>query len=278
MDNNAPQKGLFSDIELSGETESKQTIPERPYHTQESIKVSFGVYSSTEKFFDDMRKYNAKEGKEVSFVPFSTYWPKYDMMEKAQRDWYFYWRSQVRQENYIDTDLSYIFVYIYELLSGFGWKTPQDGLTKLSAIWLEYRERFPKLDNYMVNWIFDFSQVHKLDYEIPLEKGYVRLFPSVVTDVLIDRHADEVPLKLSFSLIDALTDYAVMKSKFYNDGNQELMQEAIPRVVALADALLRKKEKKESWRFATRPQLKNRSGIFIVARFAHREMKKLRLL
>lgn len=96
----------------------------------------------------------------------------------------------------------------------------------------------------MIDWIFDFSQLYKLNYDFSFEKECIRLAPSVMTDILIDRHAEEVPLKLSFSLIDALTDYAIMNSKFYKNGNQELIQEAMPRVVALADVLLRKKKQK----------------------------------
>lgn len=237
-------EGLFSEIEIPGDVESKQTIPVRPSHIQERISVTFSANNPKGKFLDDMRKYESKEGQKVPFVPFMTYWPTYDSMEKSQQAWYFYWRSQVRRDNYIDTDLSYVFVYIYELLSEIGWEAPQDGLLKLYAVWTEYRERFPKLDNYMPGWIFDFAQLHDLDFDIPFDKGYVHLAPSVMTDVLIDRHREEAPLKLSFSLIDALTDYVIVNSKFYKDGNQELMQEAIPRVVALADAILRKKKQK----------------------------------
>ena len=122
-----------------------------------------------------MKKNASRKGKTAAFVPFMSYWPTYDSMNKAQQAWYFYWRSQIRQGNYIDTDLSYIFVLIYELLSGIGWQDPQE----------EY-----------------------------------------------------------FSLIDALSDYSLVKSKFYKDGNQDLMHEAIPRVIALADAALRKNKQK----------------------------------
>ncbi|WP_242655212.1 TerB N-terminal domain-containing protein [Clostridium cellulovorans] len=238
------KKEEFSDVEIFGEQESRQAIPARPSYEQEGFRISFSVDKQREKFFRDMKKYSSKEGKKVLFVPFMTYWPTYDSMDGQQQAWYFYWRSQVREENYIDTGLSYIFVYIYELLSGIGWTAPQEGLVKLSSIWTRYRERFSKLDRYMPDWIFDFTQLHKLEYMSPVEKDYIHLMPSVVTDILIDRHSEEVPLKLSFSLIETLTDYAIVNSKFYKDGNQELIKEAIPRVIALVDVVLRKKKQK----------------------------------
>lgn len=229
----------FSDITLPGEPERKQTVPVRPQYPIST--VSFSIHSPHEKFFSDMKKYAQKEGKAAPFVPFMSYWPTYDSMDKNQQMWYFYWRSQVRQGNYIDTDLSYIFVLIYELLSGTGWKDPRDGYKKLMQVWHAYRERFPALDRYMGDWTFDFAQQYELTDISLSETGKPHAWLSAKTDLMIAQHASEVPLKLSFSLIAALCDYPIVSSKFYKDGNQELMQEAIPRVLTLADATLRKK-------------------------------------
>ena len=101
------------------------------------------------KFFTDMERNASREGKNTAFVPFMSYWPTYDSMNKAQQAWYFYWRSQIRQGNYVDTDLSYIFVSIYELLNGIGWRDPQEGYQKLMQLWAAYRKKFPSLDHYL---------------------------------------------------------------------------------------------------------------------------------
>jgi len=121
----SPTAPGFSDMVLQGEPEKKQAVPARPQYSASTVRVS--IHDPHEKFFADMKRFAQKDGKEVPFVPFMSYWPTYDSMNKGQQAWYFYWRSQVRQGNYIDTDLSYIFVLIYELLSGTGWETPQDG-------------------------------------------------------------------------------------------------------------------------------------------------------
>ena len=146
----------FSDIVLPGEPGKKQAVPAKPQYTASTVHVS--IHDPHEKFFADMKRFAQKDGKEVPFVPFMSYWPTYDSMNKSQQAWYFYWRSQVRQRNYIDTDLSYIFVLIYELLSGTGWETPRDGYEKLTRVWNAYRERFPALDRYLGDWIFDFAR------------------------------------------------------------------------------------------------------------------------
>ncbi len=92
--------------------------------TDDNFEFDLGYNSpySSSKFVKDMAKFENKDGKETVFVPFMQYWPSYDSMSKQQKDWYFYWRSQVRKGIYLNTDLSYIFVHVYELLSGYGLK------------------------------------------------------------------------------------------------------------------------------------------------------------
>ena len=191
-----------------------------------------------------MQKYKDKIGNKAPFVPFMQYWPTYDSMDSHQKAWYFYWRNEVRNNRYPDTDLSYIFVHIYELLSGCGWNTANDGYAQLMKLWQAYSDRFPKLDSYLYDWTYDFALLHNLDYLAP-EKADIHI-PSqlALRDLLIDKHSEDKPLKLPFALIDALCDYSIVGSKFYKDGNQLLMHEAIPRVVALADAALLKKKGK----------------------------------
>lgn len=112
----------------------------------------------------------------------------------------------------------------------------------LISLWMAYRDRFPKLDNYLFEWIFDFTQLHHLDFVMP-EIDDLRLPRQLVMeDILIDKHSNQKPLKLPFPLICSLCDYSITGSKFYKDGNQLLIQEAIPRVIALADAILLKEK------------------------------------
>lgn len=264
------KKSIFSDVFISGGEEKKQTIPTKSNETatkrsssipgitisingvsiddldddEDSEYGYYSRYSSTSKFIKDMSKYADKDGKEAQFVPFMQYWPTYDSMNKQQQAWYFYWRSEVRNGRYPDTDLSYIFVHIYELISGYGWKTADDGYNKLLNLWMAYRERFDKLDSYLYGWSFDFAQLHNLDFIIPECLDLQLPYQPAIRDLLIDAHSNDEPLKLPFALVDALCDYSLVGSKFYKDGNQMLMNEAIPRVIALADAALIKKKGK----------------------------------
>lgn len=245
----------FSDVDISGEEEHTQPIPQMNYepvkkeeHTvpNDNLEIHFDYESLYQPadFIKDMKQFEHKEGKKAEFVPFMQYYPTYSSMDKQQKEWYFYWRSQVRKGIYLDTDLSYIFVHIYELLSGYGINNADDGYKQLLELWKNYRKEYPKLDGYLFEWIFDFCQLYNLDFEMPGWTDLSLPYQPEIKNVIISKHSGEIPLKLTFALIDSLCDYSLVRSKFYNDGHQMLMNEAIPRVVALADAALYKKEGK----------------------------------
>lgn len=255
----------FTDVFVSGSEEKSQAIPAIDANAQQtkniytsvgSIRIKTSIsddrltfdfdddYRYGSNFTKDMAKLENKTGDKAPFVPFMQYWPSYDSMNRQQKNWYFYWRTQVRQSVYLKTDLSYIFVHIYELLSGFGWKNPEDGYNQILALWTNYRDEHPKLDHYLLNWLFDFAQLHNLEYHVPDCSDISLPYQPAIRDILIDAHSTEKPLKLSFTLVDALCDYSLVNSKFYKEGHQLLMSEAIPRVVALADAMLIKNKGK----------------------------------
>lgn len=192
-------------------------------------------------FFDDMMKFENKVGLECDFVPFMHYYPTYSSMNKQQKEWYFYWRSEIRNGVYLKTDLSYIFIYIYELLSGYGYKCYEEGYILLLNIWKNYRSEYPKLDRYLFSWAFDYTQLHNLKFEIPMYDDINRIYDDVGKNALIEKYADKIPLKLPFFLIESLCNYPFKKSEFCNDNHQIMMNEAISRTISLVDAYLYKK-------------------------------------
>jgi hypothetical protein len=49
-------------------------------------------------------------------VAFVEHWPTYTAMNQAQLRWYFYWRTQARQGNFLPADLSYLLLHVYEAI------------------------------------------------------------------------------------------------------------------------------------------------------------------
>lgn len=179
-------------------------------------------------------------GGDVSpWVPFMSYWPTYGVMNEAQRKWYLYWRKEVRQGRYPDTDLSYLFVHIYELINGIGWQNPQEGYDQLKQLWMNYRERLPQLNIYMQEWMVDYVLVHEMETSLSeimgLSGGYL---PAEMLDMELQRILQDKVSVISLNMLQRYYDYDITLSKFYRDGGKEVMEQYIPQVMALVHSYL----------------------------------------
>jgi len=242
------KKGAKSSPEAIKEIERKQaelTEHLRTLGENQLIHDSFFENCAKDPLFTDMVHYASFEGKPAPLVPFEVMdWPIYQNMGEEQLAWYFYWRSQVRQGTYLPTKDEYIYLYLYETLSGIGWKIPQDGYDRLVRLWEEYAKRPTPIRQSLLLWIFDFAELHGLKHTFFLEEQGISFIASTKVDVLVEQHVDDMPLKLTFDLLHSLCDHPFDKSKFYDGENKSLLREALPRVIALADAALHKKTKK----------------------------------
>lgn len=94
---------------------------------------------------------------------FFCYYPTYQDMNNNQLRGYFSWRTKVRKGNLQKTSLSFVFVYIYELLNLIGADSPEDGFEKLNNFCRIYGKIDPHILNYTKNWMIDFAVYYDLD-------------------------------------------------------------------------------------------------------------------
>ena len=99
-------------------------------------------------------------------VPFLRYYPTYRQMNDRQLRTYFTWRTAVRNGEVKDTYLSYVYVYLYELINLIGCRDAEDGLEKLLAFTEEYSKIDSSIKRYAVRWARDM----RIYYGIPCEK------------------------------------------------------------------------------------------------------------
>lgn len=230
-----------------GEADDKLHDPVSPESSLPPSRVApyDGVryYSREQQFVLRARELAWHVEPEAPIVPFKSYWPTYDHMSSAQVKWYFYWREEVRSGRYPDTDLSYLFLYIYELINGIGWTYPEQGWQLMDGVRNAYRERYPKLDAYMREWLFDFSLAHGLDK--PITETYDKI-PRSLSSELRElewlRRFKAEPLELNWDVLTDLLDYEPDKSRFYREGGRKDMKTYVPKVVAMVDAYLGKKK------------------------------------
>ena len=172
-----------------------------------------GLFYKQAKFMEDF------SDEFYGFAKFSMYYPCYQHMGYEQLRTYFTWRTNVRRGQVYPTSLSYIFIYIYELLSQIGVNHPADGLDKLLAVWNACREKEPSLDIYLPPWIKDYHIYYELPHgfaDFVNAHGLRPLYPP--EQFLFDTSAED-----ALAAWNGLSSYDVTKSKFYTAGNDALM-------------------------------------------------------
>ena len=149
-------------------------------------------------------------------VPYSEYFPCYQMMGYKQLRTYFTWRTKVRQGQVEDTSLSYAYLYLYELINNIGVADPQEGLEKLLEFWKVFRKYQPALDKHVPQWLKDYHIYYELEQsfqEFVTENELSEWYPE------LDR-SDDV-----FAMYCGLSRYDIKKSKFYTQDRESLIQD-----------------------------------------------------
>jgi len=236
----------FAEIDMNEAREpsdslQEMTIPLLKDRPVQKSSTTVNELTRERRFMKQAIEWAEREGEPSLYIPFMSYWPTFEQMNEAQQSWYFYWRSEMRQGRYPFTDLSYIFVYLYELIHGVGWEKPEQGYKLLVELWDAYQSMFPKMNSYMVDWICDFVLLHKLN--LPLMDIIMRSSTAKtgeLYDLEFQRILENEPSKLHLEQILTLSDYDLHRSKFYMSGGRALMEDYVPKVVALVDSYLLK--------------------------------------
>jgi hypothetical protein len=213
--------------EQVGRSPQRETkVPVKPlfFDTQTS-------FSRRSNFSEQARLYANERRDECPYVPFQCYWPSYEFMSRPQLDYYFYLRGFFRSEAYIAADLSYLFLYIYELINQAGADGTEDGIRKLAYIWANYRKPYKKLDLYMIPWVGDYLEYYSCD----MEKAYglleqAGLFLLLSADMQFDFYAQNDRV-MPVELIARFSDYKFYNSVFVRGENGSLLLEYLPGLI-----------------------------------------------
>ncbi|MGG7058962.1 TerB N-terminal domain-containing protein [Clostridium tertium] len=151
--------------------------------------ITMNIITNCTKFIKDSVKYSNTRGQKCSFKSLMCYWTTFDKLDGNQKKWYFYWRESVLKGNYIDTDLSYIIMFVYELLNYSFNDNAAFNISMLERLYNAYLNRYTKLERYIKPWINDFlielgeEPINEKDYNIE-DKMYINLN---VSEDLIDK-------------------------------------------------------------------------------------------
>ncbi len=219
--------------------------PESPLFHKVEVYAWHSNFHYFDQFIKDAERYTELEGTEVKPEPFFSYFPQYAQLNRRQRAWYFFWRSQVRQEIYPAVDYSYILLYLFELLN-----LPVQGdeaayrRDQMAKIWVSYRKAYPQLDHYACEWLCDYCLIHRLQAPI------LELLPALQQIIELAR-LKEFYLSSMISVVDGKVNvasakillshscqYDYRKSKFYTGEHKALFDTVIPGAVAAVFPML----------------------------------------
>jgi hypothetical protein len=157
---------------------------------------------------------------------FNMYYPCYQNMGHDYLRTYFTWRTKVREGDIKPTSLSYIYLYIYELLSGIGTIGPADGLEKLLSLWNDVPFVRSGVEKYLPKWFKDYHIFYMLPHSFSdfVEKHNMQKYYSL--SLLFDESAEN-----KLEIWNSISGYDVTNSKFFKDGNEQLLSECFAAVL-----------------------------------------------
>jgi len=193
------------------------------------------VYHFYERFIHNARISHAAVGHECPRVPFFSYIPQYRQLTRSQAHFYFWFRDNAREGRYVPADLSYILLYVYEIINLPDLIPPEKGIELLCGLYLAYREEQRELDRYMPEWLCDYCLIHRL----PMPRCLTPLLSFIVSRCSLKEFYFPGDLRTG-SLIDAagiliaaVSDYQYTKSRWYAQCKADYDRH-IPAAVAAA--------------------------------------------
>lgn len=172
-----------------------------------------GLY---DKFRRDAIAHRELHGRRAAHVSFFSYLPSYSNLNSAQWEYYLYMRDSAAQGIGLpDADLSYVLLYIYEIINLGGVITPETGAERLASVWLLYRQIHPMLDKYMSEWMADYCLMYKLEVPAVLRAHLPRLsLSSTVKEFYADAIIKYCPSRFGEFCRTALSDHSISKSRY----------------------------------------------------------------
>lgn len=224
------------ELTIEGRTSRNVPLPVRRQRRRD-IDVGNGTTFSAElnafefEFVDLAERNVSRVGKPTEHVPFKAYWSSYSDMDESQSSWYYFWRSEVRSGRYPPTDLSYIFIHVYECLHGIGFDTILHSYGHLWALWHNYRLQHPRLDNYLMGWMLDLNAYYGIGLN-PLEivrsstgAATSGISPDLLTAALLDSETEYIP---TIDQIAKIAKYDPRSGKFYKEfSDKELIDRTL---------------------------------------------------
>lgn len=217
-----------------GMTESVGQVPEPLMQLQAMMTRDHWTFTQNRAFYNEA-KLMADYADHAPIVPFHCYFPTYHSMTVAQLRSYFTVRHLLRQGKYPDVPLSYLFVYVYELLMKIGCDNAEEAYELLQELRANYTTE-PSLSRYLRLWSRDFVVYNNLTGHIAEQFDAERQEDAEAL-VLVNRNT--VSDRLLFQTVTSLSAYNLTGGALYKK-QREAVEAVVPRVIRGVAGLLEK--------------------------------------
>lgn len=184
-----------------------------PPQYREMRKIANSLfYESEARVFYEQGKFMEDFEDEYTFQgEFHRYFPTYQAMTDIQLRGYFAWRTDVRRGTIAKTSLSFVFVYIYELLNQIGVQSAEEGFYALKNFWEAYKEMDAGINSYVRLWLNDYAVYHNLDKSLLDDLSYGDFNDAALVLLNYQSHnSGDV-----FEALNFLSSYDMKNSRFY---------------------------------------------------------------
>lgn len=159
-------------------------------------------------------------------APVVRYYPTYQSLTDQELRGYFAWRTKLRRGEVRKTSLSYVFLYIYELLNLVGVEGPEEGYRKLAQLRQDYGALDEQILPYLTKWMADMVVYYELEPSLLADT------PQVVFDRAVAVLAD-IQNREDAAVMEAVKTLAPVwlgRSRFYAQCRAD-MDTVIPRIL-----------------------------------------------
>ena len=237
------------------------TFPSLPELTRESVsyvpernrlltRVTVTHFSGGYRFYEEFRRDALAladiPGAPADYVPFYSSMPQYAHLDRAQKQYYLWFRETAKRGEAVRCDESYLRLYIYEIINLPDVIPPAEGVLRLITLWRLYRERFPGLNMQFAGWIADYCLVHRLSCPIKELRPImdVVMASTDFREFYLGEAAEEDDGGLS-ALLSALSDYPYASGKFASGENAATFARHVPAALLPTVKRLLAEEKTE---------------------------------
>lgn len=165
-------------------------VPASPFIKNVTVKRSIDKYD----FYGSFRKaaliYYDMKAPRCDFVSFFSYMPQYSQLSAAQRSYYLYWREEIRRGKFLQTDYSYLYLLVYEILNLPDKIPPESGVALLVSLWRAYHKQLPHINERFSRWLQDYCLIYQL--ACPTHEMRELLFDAMLSSELKEFYLSEL--------------------------------------------------------------------------------------